>query len=200
LFRLWIAILNFVSSIEYAIADRFGEPFAVGAHFFFFWGIPVILLYLPVSLFPFVAVLFCMFYIFMLIGDIYFSVFGHERLEQKRGMIDITSVQEMREELISALVKYLGGIVSFATLYNGLQTILDGRAFVISNPSSVPYFDLLYYSVVTISTVGYGDVAPASLVSKVFVMGEILFGIGFALLLFAMLVSVYIDIMRRKGH
>ena len=115
-------------------------------------------------------------------------------------MIDITSVQEMREELISALVKYLGGIVSFATLYNGLQTILDGRAFVISNPSSVPYFDLLYCSVVTISTVGYGDVAPASLVSKAFVMGEILFGIGFALLLFAMLVSVYIDIMRRKGH
>jgi Ion channel len=115
-------------------------------------------------------------------------------------MIDITSVQEMREELISALVKYLGGIVSFATLYNGLQTILDGRAFAISNPSSVPYFDLLYYSVVTISTVGYGDVAPASLVSKAFVMAEILFGIGFALLLFAMLVSVYIDIMRRKGH
>jgi mannose/fructose/N-acetylgalactosamine-specific phosphotransferase system component IIC len=43
-------------------------------------------------------------------------------------------------------------------------------------------------------------VAPASLISKLFVMGEILFGIGFALLLFAMLVSVYIDIMRRKGH
>lgn len=198
--RALVAILNFLSALEFRIADKLGEATAVIFHFFLFWMFPIILLYLPSKIYVAIGITIAIFYVFILAGDVFFSVFGHEKLEQKRGMIDITSVHEMREEIISALVKYLGGIISFATIYNGLQQISQGKAFIISHPSPIPYFDLLYFSLVTITTVGYGDIQPGLWVSKIFVISEILFGVGFALLLITMLISVYIDIQRKKKY
>lgn len=198
--RALVAVLNFLSALEFRIADKLGEATAIAFHFFLFWMFPIILLYLPSRIFIAIGIAIAMFYVLILAGDVFFSVFGHEKLEQKRGMIDITSVHEMRKEIISALVKYIGGIISFATIYNGLQQIFRGEAFVISHPSFIPYFDLLYFSLVTITTVGYGDIQPGLWVSKVFVISEILFGVGFALLLITMLISVYIDIQRKKKY
>ena len=59
-------------------------------------------------------------------------------------------------------------------------------------------FDAVYWAIVTISTVGYGDIEPALWISKAFIITEILFGVGFVLLLITMLISVYIDIHRKK--
>ena len=198
--RALVAILNFLSALEFRIADKLGEATAIIFHFFLFWMFPIILLYLPSKIFIAIGIFIALFYVFVLAGDVFFSVFGHEKLEKKRGMIDITSVHEMREEIISALVKYIGGIISFATIYNGLQHLFQGKAFIISHPTPIPYFDLLYFSLVTITTVGYGDIQPGLWVSKIFVGSEILFGVGFALLLITMLISVYIDIQRKKKY
>jgi len=198
--RVLVAILNFLSALEFRIADKLGEATAIIFHFFLFWMFPIILLYLPSKIFTATGIFIALFYVFVLAGDVFFSVFGHEKLEKKRGMIDITSVHEMREEIISALVKYIGGIISFATIYNGLQHLFQGKAFIISHPTPIPYFDLLYFSLVTITTVGYGDIQPGLWVSKIFVGSEILFGVGFALLLITMLISVYIDIQRKKKY
>ena len=198
--RALVAILNFLSALEFRLADKLGEATAVIFHFFLFWMFPIVLLYLPSKIYTSIGIIIATFYIFILAGDVFFSVFGHEKLEQKRGMIDIISVHEMREEIISALVKYLGGVISFATIYNGLQQIFQGKAFIISHPSPIPYFDLLYFSLVTITTVGYSDIQPGLWVSKIFVISEILFGVGFALLLITMLISVYIDIQRKKKY
>ncbi len=195
-----VAILNFLSALESRIADKLGEATAVIFHFFVFWMSPIILLYLPSKISKATGIFIALFYVFVLAGDVFFSVFGHEKLEKKRGMIDITSVHEMREEIINALVKFIGGIISYATIYNGLQQLFQGKAFIISHPSSIPYFDLLYFSLVTITTVGYGDIQPGLWVSKIFVISEILFGVGFALLLITMLISVYIDIQRKKKY
>ncbi len=195
-----VAILNFLSALEFRIADILGEATAIIFHFFLFWMFPIILLYLPSKISTATGIFIALFYVFILAGDVFFSVFGHEKLEKKRGMIDITSVHEMREEIISALVKYIGGIISFATIYNGLQHLFQGKAFIISHPTPIPYFDLLYFSLVTITTVGYGDIQPGLWVSKIFVGSEILFGVGFALLLITMLISVYIDIQRKKKY
>lgn len=195
-----VAILNFLSALEFRIADKLGEATAIIFHFFLFWMFPIILLYLPIKILTATGIFIALIYVFVLAGDVFFSVFGHEDLEKKRGMIDITSVHEMREEIISALVKYIGGIISFATIYNGLQQLFQGKAFIISHPTPIPYFDLLYFSLVTITTVGYGDIQPGLWVSKIFVGSEILFGVGFALLLITMLISVYIDIQRKKKY
>ncbi len=198
--RALVAILNFLSDLEARIADKLGEATAIIFHFFLFWMSPIILLYLPSKISTATGIFIALFYVFVLAGDVFFSVFGHEKLEKKRGMIDITSVHEMREEIINALVKFIGGIINYATIYNGLQQLFQGKAFIISHPSSIPYFDLLYFSLVTITTVGYGDIQPGLWVSKIFVGSEILFGVGFALLLITMLISVYLDIQRKKKY
>jgi len=146
--KFWVAILNFLSALEFKIADILGEPVAIGFHFFLFWIIPIVFLYIPAKFFIVISILIAMFYVYVLLGDIFLSVFGHEKLEKNRGMVDITNVHEMRAEIIGAL-KYIGGIVSFATVFNGLQKIFDGGAFIISHPSPFPYFDCwnsrLYY-------------------------------------------------------
>lgn len=38
--------------------------------------------------------------------------------------------------------------------------------------------DALYFSVLTLATVGYGDVVPTTVVSKLFTVGYVLLGIG----------------------
>lgn len=198
--KVWVAILNFFSALEFRIADKVGEATAITFHFFFFWILPIILVYLSLKIFIVIGIIFALFYVYVLVGDVFLSVFGHEKLEKKRGLIDIVSVHEMREEILGVLVKYLGGIISYATIYNGLQQIFQGKAFIISHPSPIPYFDFLYFSLITITTVGYGDIKPGLWVSKTFVITEIMFGLGFAFLLITMLISVYIDIQRKKKY
>lgn len=196
--KSWIVLLSFFSNLEFRLADKLGEVAATLFHFFLFWALPVILIYLPSKAFAVAGIILAFFYIYILIGDILFSVFGNEKLEKKRGMLDIVNVQEMRQEIIGALIKYLGGVVSFATIFNGLQILSSGRAFIVPNPSPVPYFDLFYFSIVTIATIGYGDIQPTLWVSRSVTILEIAFGLGFVLLLFTMLISVYIDIQKRK--
>jgi voltage-gated potassium channel Kch len=198
--KIWVGILNFLSAFEFWIADHFGEATSTIIHFFLFWMMPVIFIYLPHKFFAIVGILIALFYVYVLAGDIFLSVFGHEKLEKKRGMVDISHVQEMKAEIIGALIKYVGGIISFATVFNGLQRIFNGNAFHISHPSPFGYFDLLYFSLVTITTVGYGDIQATLWVSKAFVITEILFGLGFVLLVFTMLISLYIDIQRKKKY
>ncbi len=198
--RVWVLLLNSLSVLEFRIADKLGEGAAIGSHFFLFWIVPIIFLYLPLKFFTVLGIVIALFYIFILAGDIFLSVFGHEKLAKKRGMIDITNVREMREEIVGALIKFVGGIISFATIFNGLQQTSQGKAFIISHPSSLPYFDLFYYSIVTITTVGYGDIQPSLWYSRAFTVTEILFGIGFVVLFLTMLISIYIDIQHKKKY
>ena len=198
--KLWVSIINALSAFEFALADRFHEWFAILIHFFIFWIFPIILLFIPVKAFSLLAAIIAFFYVYVLVGDIILSVFGHEKLEKKRGMIDIANVHEMRSEIFGALIKYLGGIISYATIYTGLQSLLQGAAFAVSNPTSIRYFDFLYFSLITITTVGYGDITPSHGISKAVVMTEIMFGATFVILLFTMLISLYIDIQRKKKY
>lgn len=198
--RIWVSVLNKLSEFEFKIADKLNEIAAITAHFFIFWITPILLLYIPFKYISILSISIALFYIYVLFGDIFLSVFGHENLEKKRGMIDITTVQEMRAEIMGSLIKYMGGIISFATIFRGIQILLAGKAFIVQNPSAFSYFDMLYYSLVTITTVGYGDITPIHWISKLFVMGEILFGLGFVLLLFTMMISLYIDIQQKKKN
>lgn len=56
----------------------------------------------------------------------------------------------------------------------GMQKV-TGDAFQVSNPSGNPLADFFYFNVVTIATVGYGDISPVSALAKVICSMEILF-------------------------
>jgi hypothetical protein len=45
--------------------------------------------------------------------------------------------------------------------------------------------DALYFSIVTITTTGFGDISPRSPLAKALVCTEILFGLAYAVLIFS---------------
>jgi hypothetical protein len=196
--RAWVNVLSFLSSVEASLAERIGETGALFCHFMTLWGLPVILVHIPGQIAPAAGIALAAFYVFVIAGDVVLSVFGHHELETRRGMLDITSVQEIRGEILAALIKYVGGAVSFATIYSGLESIAGRPVLHVNAASGTPYFDRLYFSFITIATVGYGDIYPLTGWAKLTVISEIGFGLGFAVLLFSMLVSRYIDLQRRK--
>ena len=67
-------------------------------------------------------------------------------------------------------------ILSFATDYNCLY-LFDDRAFEGTLTASSSFvenlFQFLYFSLITFSTVGYGDLVPVSIMAKLLVMIEI---------------------------
>lgn len=62
--------------------------------------------------------------------------------------------------LVSALVLLVGGSVTYRYLMH------------------LSWVDAFYFSTVTLATVGYGDIAPDTDISKIFTIFYILFGVG----------------------
>lgn len=72
-------------------------------------------------------------------------------------------------------------ILGYAAVYSALQLALSPNAFSGNlGAGSETVFSLLYFSVVTIATVGYGDIVPSTMIARFLVASEIM--AGFALL------------------
>lgn len=86
--------------------------------------------------------------------------------------------------IFSFLVVFLFIGVLFATLYALLDQNTAQPAFA-SNGTGVRLTlpDAIYFSFVTLSTIGYGDITPIDAIARVMVIAEIIFGV--VLLLFA---------------
>jgi len=59
-----------------------------------------------------------------------------------------------------------------------LVLVLVGGAFFYSRVEGWSFLDSLYFSVITLATVGYGDFSPKTDAGKLFTMGYILVGVG----------------------
>ncbi len=86
--------------------------------------------------------------------------------------------------------------VSFAAL-----ALLVGGALLFSVTENMGLLDSLWWSVVTMTTVGYGDISPASPGGKIVGVVLMLTGIGFLGLFTATIASVFVEnkIMENKG-
>jgi len=74
-------------------------------------------------------------------------------------------------------------ILGYAGVFSGLQALVPGGAFRGLDGSWAP-LQFLYFSVVTIATVGYGDILPASTAARLITASEVLAGLS--LLVFLM--------------
>jgi hypothetical protein len=92
------------------------------------------------------------------------------------------------------LIDFFLIVIYFGMMFTFLQKI-DPTQFRIS--SSDPMFiDMIYYSMVTIATVGYGDIIPTAWVSKLLAMSEIFVGIWFLIITLPVAVADQVERIR----
>lgn len=85
--------------------------------------------------------------------------------------------------IVSALV--IGGVVPLYLLTEGIRTTER-----VVTPAPANAFEYLYFSVVTFSSLGYGDYYPVDVAAKVIVMGQTLVG--------ALLIALVIFVLGRR--
>ena len=104
-----------------------------------------------------------------------------------------------RDVLSASIVAYLFVALFFANAFLSLELISPGSFSVshdllLADPSALRYF-----SFVTLTTLGYGDVVPISGQAKTLAIGEALIGQIYMTVLIARLVGVYAAGHRQQG-
>jgi len=109
-------------------------------------------------------------------------------------------------ELLTKTSFYMGisafsfSIYYFATLYLFIYKIDDSSFHGIKATSDLgKLWDFIYFSFVTIVTVGYGDIYPVSFIGRGSVIFENITGIFFLVFLFAIFVSFHLDKLQKKN-
>lgn len=76
--------------------------------------------------------------------------------------------------------------------------MLISGMFAYHSLEGLSYLDALYFSFVTLTTIGYGDFAPVTTLGKIFTMGYALLGIGIVSLFIAMVARYYLQDKKEK--
>jgi len=123
--------------------------------------------------------------------------------------------EELKNEVINfsktnLLQKFLGRFFStfmflifgYAFIYYGLHKII-GTSFVSSaDQNGLPDFgsvaDFIYYSAITIATVGYGDIYPAHILARFFVLTEVLYGALLVIFLISSFTAISIPLTSER--
>ncbi|MDH4049452.1 MAG: potassium channel family protein [Gammaproteobacteria bacterium] len=109
------------------------------------------------------------------------------------GLRQVVFSEEMNSNRIyGAICIYLLLGVTWSLLYNLLHTA-DAGAFsgAITSSSRESDVQWLYYSFVTLTTLGFGDILPVGPVARTLANAEAVFGVFYMAILVAMLVSAY---------
>ena len=86
-----------------------------------------------------------------------------------------------------------------AVLAVALTAIAAGTVFY-RFVEDLRWIDSLYFSVITISTVGYGDIAPDTVAGKVFTMVYVIVGIGVFVALVSTIAHHLIEAKHERGR
>ena len=98
------------------------------------------------------------------------------------------------DTLYGAICAYLLIGYTWTTLYVLLEVVHPGSFYVgaAQNPDQVVNFsELSYFSIVTLTTLGYGDITPVTSTARSFAALEALFGVLYSAILIARLVGLY---------
>lgn len=96
---------------------------------------------------------------------------------------------------IDTLCACLCGFLLLGLLWSMVYALLaavDPRAFAFSDPTqTLDSFNAVYFSFVTLSTIGYGDITPVSRAARMFAVMEAISGMFYVAVLVARLVSIH---------
>jgi voltage-gated potassium channel len=114
-------------------------------------------------------------------------------LLEATGELFVVFIRRMLRRVVpvfSFLVVYFFLVMGFGTFY----AILDGFATrpqfsVLGTVRPLEFSEAIYFSMVTLSTIGYGDIVPVTSLAQTFVMVEVMFGVVLLLFAFAEIAS-----------
>jgi voltage-gated potassium channel Kch len=107
----------------------------------------------------------------------------------------IKSDRVTEDTLYGAVSVYILIALSWAAIYGAIEAGHPGSFFVDQshNPDGVLAFaDFVYYSVVTLTTLGYGEMAPVTDQARSMAIIESMIGVMYTAILISRLVSLYI--------
>ncbi len=99
-------------------------------------------------------------------------------------------VQRLAIPTFAFVTFYSINIIAFACFYRILDRFTDGPNFVIEGVSrGISFQESLYFSIITLSTVGYGDIVPESGILRALSSVQIVFGVLLLLFGFSEIMS-----------
>jgi voltage-gated potassium channel len=107
------------------------------------------------------------------------------------------------DTIFAAVVAYLFIAFTFAQLYQLISLCQPGSfQFPSRNPAYFQVFpsDMVYFSLVTIATLGYGDIVPQMPIARMLAAVEAVMGQFYVAILVAWLVGMFISKSGRSGH
>jgi hypothetical protein len=109
------------------------------------------------------------------------------------GHLFVVFVRRMLRRVVpvfSFLVVYSFLVMGFGTFYSILDSMAGRPQFsVIGAVRPIEFSEAIYFSMVTLSTIGYGDIVPVTSLAQTFVMLEVMFGVVLLLFAFAEIAS-----------
>jgi len=95
------------------------------------------------------------------------------------------------EHIYAALSAYLLAGIFFGVLYHGIESVWPGSFNIAGAQGEFPLFDAMYFSFVTLATLGYGDLLPVSEIARGLAIIEAVSGQLFLAVMIARLVGSY---------
>jgi uncharacterized membrane protein YphA (DoxX/SURF4 family) len=123
--------------------------------------------------------------------------------------------EELKNEVINfsktnLLQKFLGRffstfmflILGYAFIYYGLHKIMGSSFVSVAEQAGFARFgsiaDFIYYSAITIATVGYGDIYPVHVLARLFVVTEVLYGALLVIFLISSFTAISIPLTSER--
>jgi hypothetical protein len=114
-----------------------------------------------------------------------------------RMLVGIARTERVTGDVLAgALATYIMAGLAFAVAY-GVIANLRPEAFKTATGAPASFPDLVYFSFVSLMTIGFGDVTAAGPFARAFVITEGLFGVMFTTIVMASLVAAYLR--QREG-
>ncbi len=108
-------------------------------------------------------------------------------LQQENGILHILRTPQHKVNIRGIVESGLILVLAFGASYYAMS---------VANPASfsrqLSILDSIYFSVITIATVGYGDIAPVAGYAKVFTIFEVLLGLLYILFIVSIFLSVFL--------